>query len=169
MIDVKSRPVIFVIFGATGDLNWRKINPALYNLFLDKWLPDQFAILGTGRSEYSDEKFCKKLLDGVNQFSRSGKAEKSSWDAFTKHISYQAADIQDSAAFTQLGKRIRELSENWEQEATVIFYLAVASEFFPVIAQNIKKNKLAGSADRTRIVILEGHDAFPGPRPHQAG
>ena len=30
---------IFVIFGGAGDLTWRKLVPALYNLFLDHWLP----------------------------------------------------------------------------------------------------------------------------------
>ena len=31
---------IFVIFGGAGDLTWRKLVPALYNLFLDHWLPE---------------------------------------------------------------------------------------------------------------------------------
>ena len=31
----KNQPTIFVIFGGTGDLNARKLSPALYNLFLD--------------------------------------------------------------------------------------------------------------------------------------
>lgn len=33
-------PKVFVIFGAGGDLAWRKLIPALYNLFLDQWLPE---------------------------------------------------------------------------------------------------------------------------------
>ena len=28
-------PVILVVFGAGGDLTWRKLVPALYNLFLE--------------------------------------------------------------------------------------------------------------------------------------
>ena len=71
---VKSHPTVFIIFGATGDLNWRKITPALYNLLLDNWLPDQFVIVGTGRSELSDDSFRQKLLEGIDQFSRKGKA-----------------------------------------------------------------------------------------------
>ena len=65
----KCEPVIFVIFGATGDLNFRKLAPALYNLFLDGWLPDEFAFIGTGRTKYSDEDFQKKLKDSINKFS----------------------------------------------------------------------------------------------------
>jgi len=33
-------PTVVVIFGASGDLVQRKIVPALYNLFLDHWLPE---------------------------------------------------------------------------------------------------------------------------------
>jgi glucose-6-phosphate 1-dehydrogenase len=33
---------IFVIFGDVGDLTWRKLMPALYNLFLDHWPPKKF-------------------------------------------------------------------------------------------------------------------------------
>jgi glucose-6-phosphate 1-dehydrogenase len=35
-----------VIFGANGDLTWRKLVPALYNLSLDGLLPEKFAVLG---------------------------------------------------------------------------------------------------------------------------
>ena len=44
-------PCVMVIFGATGDLTKRKLFPALYNLAKDKFLPDNFAIIGVGRQE----------------------------------------------------------------------------------------------------------------------
>ena len=71
----KNQPTIFVIFGGTGDLNARKLSPALYNLFLDGYLPDQYAIIGTGRTQLTDEVFRDKLLEDINQFSRTGKAK----------------------------------------------------------------------------------------------
>ena len=37
-------PTAFVIFGGGGDLTWRKLIPALYNLWLDKWLVEPFKI-----------------------------------------------------------------------------------------------------------------------------
>ena len=53
----KSEPTIFIIFGGTGDLNYRKLAPALYNLFLDGWLPQHFSIIGTGRSKLTDDEY----------------------------------------------------------------------------------------------------------------
>jgi len=38
----KLSPVSIVIFGATGDLVWRKLAPALYNLLLNKQLPKHY-------------------------------------------------------------------------------------------------------------------------------
>lgn len=44
-----------VIFGAGGDLTWRKLVPALYNLYVDHWLSKQFAVIGLDLQPMSDE------------------------------------------------------------------------------------------------------------------
>ncbi len=156
----KPQPTIFIVFGATGDLNHRKITPALYNLFLNNWLPDNFVIIGTGRTKYTDDKFRGRLLDGVNQFSRKGKAKKEDWATFSSHIFYQVSDLNDAKTYKEFAARILHYKQEWKQEPQVIFYLAVSPNFFPVIAKNISKSKLAGNPDTTRIVIEKpfGHD-----------
>lgn len=147
------RPTIFLIFGGTGDLNHRKITPALYNLFLDGWLPAEFAIIGTGRTELTDEQFRKNLLEGVNQFSRKGKAEKTTWKEFAAHVTYQVADIKEAKAYTEFADKIAQYAHAWNQEPTIVYYLAVSPGFFPVIAEHIAKSKLAGTLATSRIVI----------------
>ncbi|HEX8328371.1 MAG TPA: glucose-6-phosphate dehydrogenase [Hymenobacter sp.] len=153
-------PTVFVIFGGTGDLNARKLAPALYNLFLDGWLPEQFAIIGTGRTSLTDEAFREKLLADINQFSRTGKAEKETWAKFMPHIHYQVADVKNAASYTEFGRRITEFEQEWKAPANVIYYLAVAPEFFPIIATNIAQSKLGADPERIRIVIEKpfGHD-----------
>ncbi len=161
MKSTKNQPTVFVIFGGTGDLNWRKITPALYNLFLDDWLPNQFAIIGTGRTQLSNEDFNAKLLDGINQFSRSGKADAEKWKTFSANIVYQPADLNDAETYNEFGNLIKNYEAEWQQqEANVIYYLAVAPQFFPIIAENISKSKLATNPEKTRIVIEKpfGHD-----------
>ncbi len=57
---------LLFIFGGSGDLNYRKLSPALYNLFIDDWMPEKFSVIGIGRSEYSDEKYraiCSRVLN----------------------------------------------------------------------------------------------------------
>ncbi|WP_035558028.1 glucose-6-phosphate dehydrogenase [Hymenobacter sp. IS2118] len=156
----KMPPTIFVIFGGTGDLNARKLVPALYHLFLDGWLPEQFALIGTGRTELTDEEFQKRMLDGINAFSRTGKADKDQWAKFSPHIVYQLADVKNAGAYQKFGTRIAAYEKAWKAPANVIYYLAVAPEFFPIIAANLAESKLADDSDRTRIVVEKpfGHD-----------
>lgn len=73
---------------------------------------------------------------------------------------YQVADVKDAATYQEFSKRIAAYEKEWKAEANVIYYLAVAPEFFPVIAANIAQSNLAADPDRTRIVIEKpfGHD-----------
>ena len=157
---IKSQPTLFIIFGGTGDLNWRKITPAIFNLFLDNSMPDQFSIVGVGRTQLSDDDYRKKLQDGINQFSRTGKPEQDKWDEFAAHITYQIADINDTAVYQEFANKIKKSAEEWKQEPNVVFYLAVASQLFSIITENISKSNLVGNPEKTRIVIEKpfGHD-----------
>jgi glucose-6-phosphate 1-dehydrogenase len=56
---------IIFIFGGSGDLNNRKLTPALFNLYLDGLMPGNFAIAGMGRSPYTDEKYNDHQLQGI--------------------------------------------------------------------------------------------------------
>src|SRR4051812_18430221 len=123
---IKSDPTIFVIFGGTGDLTSRKIAPALYNLFLDGWMPEKYSIIGTGRTQLSDDQFRENLLNDINQFSRTGKAAKAKWDEFAKNIYYQVSDVKDAETYKEFGKRVDKHNAEWKIKANVIYYLAVS-------------------------------------------
>ena len=145
--------VIFIVFGATGDLNWRKITPAIYNLYLGNWLPEQFSILGIGRRDLTVEAFRDKLQEGISQFVRNGKSDEDSWREFSGNISYLSADVNEAKSYQQIEKLIGQRKKKWESEPVVIYYLAVAAHFFPVIAERIRHSGLAKNPDHTRIVV----------------
>ena len=46
--------LILVIFGGSGDLTKRKLIPSLYQLFKQGKLPEHFAVLALGRTDYTD-------------------------------------------------------------------------------------------------------------------
>lgn len=160
MSTIKSEPTVFIIFGGTGDLNARKLAPALYNLFLDGWLPKQFSIIGTGRTQLTDEQFRKNLNEDINNFSRSGKADKAKWAEFEKNIFYQVSDAKDAETYKEFGKRIEAHAAEWKVKPSVIYYLAVSPTFFPIITSNLAKAKLTTDVEKTRVVIEKpfGHD-----------
>ena len=149
----KASCTIFLIFGGTGDLTKRKIMPALYNLFLDNWLPENFAIIGSSSSEMSDDKYKSELLSAVTQFSRNGKPKKEDWAKFSSHITFQSADITDPSAFKPFGGLIENYKKEWDKTPSIIYYCAVAPRFFSIIAENISKSKLENDPETTRIIV----------------
>jgi glucose-6-phosphate 1-dehydrogenase len=150
---IKTNPTVITIFGGTGDLTWRKLVPALYNLYLDKWLHSQFLIICLGRQEMSQADFIKKLKEGVDKFSRRGKSKKSEWDAFAKTIEYKKADFANSTVYTQLKKQVTTFEKSAECAVNKIYYLAVPPQFFESIAVKIGEAGLAADRKYARLVI----------------
>ena len=150
---IQSQPTLFFIFGGTGDLTSRKLIPALFNLFLDSWLPQNFAIVGLGRTEQTDDQFRAALLEDINKFSRRGKADATKWKGFSSHVYYRGSDIREEKTYLEVAERIKTLTQEWKEEPCVVYYLAVAPSFFTTIAQNLAKHKLASNPEKARIVI----------------
>jgi glucose-6-phosphate 1-dehydrogenase len=146
-------PTVFVIFGAGGDLAWRKLIPALYNLFLDRWLPEKFLILGQGHGRMSDEEFRKHLRQGVDRFSRRGKAEDASWDLFAPHLSFITSELDDSRTYSQLAKILAAKDKEWNARANRVFYLAVPPGMIGSVAKELAKARLNQDRERARIVV----------------
>lgn len=151
---------IIFIFGGSGDLNYRKLTPALYNLFLDQWMPDQFHIVGIGRSQYSDENFRRHLLEGIQKFSRRKGESNGHWADFSQHISYLQMDAGDQVAYGRIAEEVKAKEQEWGQHPNVIFYLAVAPQLVPGIATKLGQLNLCTDTKCTRIVIEKpfGHD-----------
>ena len=153
-------PTVFVIFGGGGDLTWRKLAPALYNLWLDKDLPEPFQVIALDMKEIDSAAFVQHLREGVDRFSRRGKAEDEPWSQFAKNIAYRRADFTDEKAFTALAEELADLDRKWGKPATQVFYLAVPPAVMQTIAQQLHAAGLAADAERSRAVFEKpfGHD-----------
>ncbi|MEO7522895.1 MAG: glucose-6-phosphate dehydrogenase [Ferruginibacter sp.] len=149
----KTNPTIISIFGGTGDLTWRKLIPALYNLYLDNWLNSKFSVVCIGRQDMTIEDFIEKLHDGINKFSRRGKAKEKEWTAFSKYIQYKKGDFDDTKVYTSLKKDVAAFEKETEGDVNKIFYLAVPPQFFELIATNIGNAGLATDKGFARLVI----------------
>src|SRR5262252_10845906 len=70
------QPCQLVIFGGTGDLSWRKLLPAVYNLNVDGVLPPRFTVVAFGVPAEGtidadpDEYIRARARDGISRFSR---------------------------------------------------------------------------------------------------
>jgi glucose-6-phosphate 1-dehydrogenase len=146
-------PTVFVIFGASGDLAWRKLIPALYNLFLDRWLPEKFLILGQGRRPLTDAEFRLRLREGVDRYSRRGPSEDGAWDLFASHLAYAAGALDDPRAYTDLAKHLAAQDQKWDTRANRVFYLATPPDLTGPITQGLAKARLHLDRKRCRIVV----------------
>lgn len=156
----KADPSIIVIFGAHGDLTRRKLIPAIYNLYLDKWTPDKFIVLAIARSDISETTYHEYLREGVDSFSRSGKSTKDQWESFTKFIQYVKADFTVEDVYKKLNNQITALEQAWGGAANRIFYLAVPPQFIEPIATRISQAGLSENKKLSRLVVEKpfGHD-----------
>lgn len=157
---IKPSASIIYIFGGSGDLNFRKLTPALYNLFLDGYMPEKFHVVGVGRSPYTDESFTAHLKTGIDQFSRRKGKENGHWNEFAQKMSYQQLDVGKESDYNQIVETVAANEKEWNIHPNVIFYLSVAPQLVPQIAANLGKLKLCNDKGNVRIVVEKpfGHD-----------
>lgn len=150
----------FVLFGATGDLAKRKIYPALYNLFVDRKLPESFSVIGLGRREWSDETFQHNVEQAIRTFSRRKADDSITIAKFIKSFRYCVLNIGHAEDYKRLLTLVEEQEQLWKQRANRVFYLSVGPEFFEPIAANIKASGLSNTTGWKRLMIEKpfGHD-----------
>ncbi|MDD2676044.1 MAG: glucose-6-phosphate dehydrogenase [Methylacidiphilaceae bacterium] len=146
-------PTILVIFGAAGDLAWRKIAPALYSLSAEGWLPEKFAIIGVDRKEMTKEEFIGHLRSGVESFCRR-KLDEASWSTFAASLSqYHSGDLTHPDTFEVLAKAIGDFRQQWGGAANPVFYLATSPTLIEAIATGLGKAGLGRNIPGSRIVV----------------
>jgi glucose-6-phosphate 1-dehydrogenase len=156
----QAEPTCMVIFGAAGDLTWRKLVPALYNLFLGDLLPARFALIGLDRKDMPTAEFQQHLRQGVDQFRRDGPSTDDAWNAFAAHLSYVSADFADAAALAALATLLANYEKEWGAPATQIFYQATPPDIVEMIVRQLGQTDLPRNRARSRIVMEKpfGHD-----------
>ncbi len=160
MLDYKKiSPMLVFIFGGSGDLNYRKLNPALYNLFLDEAMPENFSIVGIARSEYGDGEYLKHLKEGIDNFSRRNDSNET-WEKFSKHICYQPMDVTDAKDYEKIAKIAKDKEAEFGVHPNILFYMAVAPQLVPTIVKNLGNLDICHDIKCTRIVVEKpfGHD-----------
>jgi len=154
-----SLPTVFVIFGATGDLTYRKLMPALYNLLLDDMLPESFTIIGVARTPMKKEELMAKLKTGTVEFSRR-KVKDDMWNHLCENFQYLSGDFAEEELYEKINKAITGFKEKNQGRFNVIAYLAVAPNFFGTITKGLAPYPFIRKRDRTRFVFEKpfGHD-----------
>jgi glucose-6-phosphate 1-dehydrogenase len=156
-------PTAMVVFGGSGDLAHRKIVPALYNLELHRLLPQNFAFVGSSRSEYSDEEYRADMRKAVEEFSRTQPIQHQVWESFASRLHYVSGSSADPATYDRIGDLLDRFDRDLGTDGNRMFYLSLIPKLFPDTIRGIGKSGLGGRGwDRgfSRVVVEKpfGHD-----------
>ena len=131
----KPQPCTVVIFGASGDLTYRKLIPALYNLAADGDLPSALTVVGFARREKTDEQFRNELEEAAKKFSRQTVKDEL-WKHFADSVFYHRSDFGDDNGYKSLAERLTKIDKERGTQGNRLFYLSVApSEFEGILGK----------------------------------
>jgi glucose-6-phosphate 1-dehydrogenase len=135
------QPCVLVIFGAAGDLAWRKLLPAIYNLNADGLLPSNFAVVGfgIGSSGDSDEWLRNRARDGIEKFSRQPLNE-SHWKDISRALFYVEGSFNDASAYERLKAKLDLADHQFGIPGNRVFYLAIPPAMADAAVQHLQSS-----------------------------
>jgi glucose-6-phosphate 1-dehydrogenase len=140
-----------VIFGAAGDLTWRKIAPALYNLHLKSMLPRSLVVIGVDAKTLSDEAFRERLLDGVRSF--CSHVNLNDWNVLAGKMNYCSLNFNDATAYKRIAELLNENEKLLGAHTEHAFYLAVPPGIVARIVEGLGSSRLSRAGNPTRVVV----------------
>ena len=138
---------ILVIFGASGDLTKRKLLPALFELFKQNLLPENFCVLGASRTRLSDEDFRARAAEFLPNSQVAAD--------FKKLLFYESVTPTVSDDYSRLKSRLKELEEQNNIAGNYIFYLSTPPSLYEVIPKCLDETGLSKSDTNFRRLIVE--------------
>ncbi|HMP88783.1 MAG TPA: glucose-6-phosphate dehydrogenase [Kiritimatiellia bacterium] len=147
-----------VILGASGDLTLRKLMPALYAMYHHGFMPDDFAIVGFARRDYTTEYFRDMMLEALRKHSRVPVLSPGVQE-FLSRLHYHKGDIETVEAYKDLAARM----DRDGFPANRLFYFSIKPDLFVTALAHLKVAGLIAppqGSSWTRVVIEKpfGHD-----------
>lgn len=132
---------LLVIFGATGDLTFRKLIPALYQMEEKGQFDQGFGVIAVARKNLSTKEYLQKAQTAAEN--HTGEAfNESAWKRLKNRIQYQQLDFTKEEDYEKLKTALQKQDEELGAKGNRLFYLAVSPEYFGEIAEFIKEKDL---------------------------
>jgi glucose-6-phosphate 1-dehydrogenase len=136
-------PVVFVLFGATGDLAKRMVLPAFYQLALDGLLPAQWRLVGNGRGDVAHEDFRAHFHDALTEF--GPQPEQKQWDAFAERVFFAGGGFNSDSPGSLLDV-LDKARKSVGSDPQLVHYLAVPPAAFAELTKALGEHGLASGA-----------------------
>jgi glucose-6-phosphate 1-dehydrogenase len=128
-----------VLFGATGDLCYKKIYPALYQLIRRSLL--SVPVIGVARQGYDVNGLIKRVRDSLAEFVPD--AEEGVVKRLIGLLRYVDGDYNDRSTFEALHKALGDAQRP-------LYYLAIPPSMFPVVIEHLSTTK---GTEGARVVV----------------
>src|SRR5690606_13206851 len=142
-------------FGASGDLTYRKLIPAIFDLYMQDLLPENFAVLGVSRTELTDDVFRINMGEGIKQFSHFKDSADEHLIKFNRRLHYLSIKTSVSEEYVKLKNKLLELDEQENTQGNYIFYLSTPPSLYDVIPRLLAEQGLNKSETAFRRLIIE--------------
>ena len=136
--DDKPRSDALVFFGATGDLAYKKIFPALQAMARRGRL--DFPVIGVAKSGWGLPQLVERARASVTEY---GGLDEAAFAELTRRLRYVDGDYADMATFTQLKRELGDAKRP-------VHYLAIPPSLFPMVVENLGAS---GASDNARVVV----------------
>ena len=135
---------IMVIFGGTGDLTYRKLLPAIENLYLENKLSERFCVVAVGRKPFKTESYRIEIEK------RIGRPYK-----FANRVSYYQLSFDDPKGYEGLNDYLRHVDETCGTKGNRLFYFATAPKYFEIISRHLNETNMVTQLDGWHRIMIE--------------
>lgn len=145
-------PFVFTIFGGTGNLTYIKLMPALFTLYSEGHISDQFKIMAIGRRDKTQSQYHDEVLTVIKK--KHPKFNEDKWNTFKEKIVYYQMDFSDFSVYGHFKNTLFNLLNSLDTR-NIIYYLATAPNFFSVISKYLAKTEIANLDHGFQRVVIE--------------
>jgi glucose-6-phosphate 1-dehydrogenase len=147
--------VVFVLFGATGDLAKRMVLPAFFQLAKHGLLPEKWLLVGNGRGDVSHEDFADRVHDALTEFGPD--PADGPWEDFRGRLRFAGGgfDSEDPGSLLDV---LADARADLGTDARYLHYLAVPPTAFRPITEALGQH---GLAEGSRVVYEKPFGTSP--------
>jgi glucose-6-phosphate 1-dehydrogenase len=128
-----------VLFGASGDLAYRQIFPALQRLVRSRRL--NIPVVGVAKTRWNNEQLCARVRDSLEA---SEGIDPPAFDKLSSLLRYVSGEYSDAATFSALRQVLAKCKRP-------LFYMAIPPSMFVVVIEQLQRAELAKGAG----IVLE--------------
>src|SRR5580693_5654331 len=134
-----------VFFGATGDLAYKKIFPALQAMVKRGYL--DVPVIGVAKAGWNLDQLCNRAHDSLE---KHGGVDPAAFEKLSSLLRYVDGDYQEPSTFAALRRELKDAQSS-------AYYLAIPPVLFETVVEQLAKS---GGSKGARVIVEKpfGHD-----------